>query len=123
MKDLKEKYTKVLETKSNALDLIAVKEKEINKLKSSIPFEIKEGEEIMCVLFECYSDSNIHHQFLCSSKQIFKTLENKLYEKIDTKYKSTNNYFYCNTNQIDKEKSLEENKIKNGSVIMMFVND
>ena len=40
------------------------KEKEIKSLKSAFPFEIKQGEKLMSVIF-ISTDQKIHHSFIC----------------------------------------------------------
>ena len=108
------------ENTKNILALINEKEKEINFVKSNLPFEFKEGEKLMCVIFQCTDDQTLHYPMICKNTQIFNTLENSLYEKYN-KYKKTENYFVCNGNRILKSTSLEENGIKDGSIIMMTV--
>lgn len=122
MEILKKKNTEIIQSSHNALDLITKKDKEIDILKSSIPFDIKEGEKIMLVIFQCVDDQSVHYPFLCTNKQIFNIVENKLYEK-EPKYKETDNYFIVNSNMIVKTKSLEENNIKDGDIILMFINE
>ena len=50
---------------------------------------------------------------------LFDNLENLFYEKFD-KYKETENNFLCNGGAINKSQTLEENNIKDGSIIVMI---
>lgn len=96
---------------------IESKDNEINKLKTAIPFELKEGEELLTVIF-ISSDQKIHHSFICKNTEIFSLVEKRLYE-VYPNYEESENYFLIGGNKIKKTKTLEENKIKNSDVIMV----
>ena len=100
-------------------ELIGEKEKEIKVLRTNLPFQIKEGEKIMCVIFVT-GNHEIHYPFICKDKKKFNELENLLYEKFP-KYKETENFFTVNGNKVNKSKTLEENKIKDGDVVLLNV--
>ena len=104
------------------LDLINQKEKRIKILEEAIPFDVKEGERLMCVIFQSFTDQSIHYPFLCTNKQIFNSLENKLYEKLP-EYRQTNNYFISDGEPINKYHTMEENNIRDGAIICMNVNE
>ena len=93
------------------------KDNEINKLKSVIPFELKEGEELLTVIFVSV-DQKVHYSFICKNSEIFSMVEKRLYE-VYPNYEEEDNYFLVNGNKIKKTKTLEENKIKNSDVIMV----
>ena len=104
-------------------DSIQKKDKEINWIKSNLPFEFNRGEKLLCVIFQSFSDQSVHFPLLCKDKQIFKSLENQFYE-VFPKFKETENYFLVNAFCINRDKTLEENNIKNGSIIIInFIND
>ena len=119
--DLSKELNILKEKTKNISASINEKEKEINFVRSSLPFQIKEGEKLMCVVF-LTTDQQIHYPMICKNTQIFNTLENLLYEKFD-KYKETKHYFLCNGIKINESKTLEENNIKDGSVILLIVTD
>ena len=73
----------------------------------------------MCVIFVT-GNHEIHYPFICKDKQKFNELENLLYEKFP-KYKETENFFTVNGNKVNKSKTLEENKIKDGDVILLNI--
>ena len=104
------------------LDLIHQKEKRIKILEEGIPFDLKEGERLMCVIFQSFTDQTIHYPFLCTNKQIFNHLENKLYEKLP-EYKQTNNYFISNGTNINKYQTMEENNLQDGAIICMGIDE
>ena len=122
IKKLKKENNDLKKIKENFFSLIDKKEKEINLIKSNLPFELKEGEKLMCVIFQCTDDQEIHCPIICKDKQIFNNLENMLYEKFP-KYKETENVFISNSAKINELKTLEENNIKDGQIIMMTVFD
>ena len=92
--------------------------KENDVLKNDLPFELKENEKLMCVIIQCNEDKEVHYPIICKDKLQFKNLEDLLYDKYP-KYKETENEFYIDGNKIDKLKTLEENNIKNGQIIIM----
>ena len=93
------------------------KEKEIKNLKSSLPFEIKQGEKLMSIIFVSV-DQKIHHSFICKNTDIFINLEKSLYD-IYPKFGECENYFLLNGNKINKYKSLESNNIKDSDIITL----
>ena len=92
--------------------------KENDVLKNDLPFELSENEKLMCVIIQCNEDKEVHYPIICKDKLPFKNLEDLLYDKYP-KYKETENEFYVDGNKIDKLKTLEENNIKNGQIIIM----
>ena len=89
------------------------------KLKiSQIPFQFSPGEKIISIIFTTF-DQNIISSFICKNTDIFNLIENKFYEK-HSEYKDLNNNFFSNGRKIDKNKSLDENNIKNNDIITIF---
>ena len=83
------------------------------------PFELNEGEEILCINF-CSRDKKIqNYSAICKNTDKFNIIENKLYKDYPEFYE-TENHFICKGNKINKNKSLEENNIHNNDVIIMF---
>ena len=110
-----EEINKLSRNPQTSLELLGQKEKEINKLKSSIPFDISEGEKLMNVLF---ISASIQEPIMCTQKQIFNEVENKLYEKFP-ELKNGEYYFLVGGNKVNKYLTLEENKIKDGDKIII----
>ena len=67
-------------------------------------------------------DENINYSILCLKSDAFSKIEEELYNKYP-EYKNDNNYFKINNQKINKFKSLEENKIKEGSIITLYYSD
>ena len=100
---------------------ISKNEKMIEQYKfkiSQIPFEFSPGEKIMSIIFKSYDD-NIISSFICKNTDTFDFLEKKFYEKY-SEYKGLDNIFISNGRKINKNKSLDENKIKNNDIIIIF---
>ena len=86
---------------------------------SQFPFEISPGEKIMSIIF-ISSGQNIIFSLICKNTDIFNFVENKFYEKY-TEYKEFDNYFISNGKEINKNESLDENKINNNDIITIFI--
>ena len=93
------------------------KEKEIQSLKSAFPFEIKQGEKLMSVIF-ISADQKIHHSFICKNTDMFINIEKSLYD-IYPEYRESENYFLLRGVKINKYKSLENNNIKDSDIITL----
>jgi hypothetical protein len=105
---------------------IRLKDKEIRALqeqKSRFPFELLEGEKIMSIIINS-EDENIQYSIICKSKDIFNKIEEIFYEQY-AEYRDTReaNLFTLNGKAINKYKSLEENKIENHSIIILYKTD
>jgi len=115
---IKEKLNKMkLESKQQ----ISKKEKIIKEYElkiSKFPFEYSPGEKIMSIIF-ISSDENIIFSLICKNTDIFKFIENKFYEKY-SEYKGLDNIFISNGRKINRNKSLDGNKIKNNDIITFF---
>jgi len=85
---------------------------------SNFPFEITSGEKIMSIVFISF-DESIVFPILCKNTDIFSFVEKKFYEKY-SEYKNLDNYFLLNGKRIDKNISLDENKINNNDIITIF---
>ena len=57
-----------------------------------------------------------NYSMACKSSDLFSSLEERLYQDFP-KYRNGKNVFMVNANIIFKDKTLEENKIKNMKVI------
>ena len=93
---------------------------EIKKIKSIIPFEILPGEKIMSIIFKS-DDQNIFNSVLCKSTDQFTRIKNIIYDKYP-EYKESENHFLFNGEKINENKTLEDNKIKDGSLITIYSN-
>jgi len=104
--------------------IIATKTDEINVLKSKLNISninnIQPGEQIIAIGFTS-SDQTIQNFFRpCKDSDLFVKLEEKLYDEYP-KYKDVETYFLVNGKKVLRFKSMKENNIKNGQVIMLNI--
>ena len=93
------------------------KDKEIDELKKKLsryPFELEEGEKMMTVNFTSTDHKIQNYSIICKNTEVFYNIEKRFNE-----FSETENYFTVNGNIINKDKSLEENKVKNNDVILL----
>ena len=73
----------------------------------------------MCVYFTS-NDQRFNYPIACANTDIFAEVEEKLYQEYP-EYRETNNYFIMNGKQILRFKTIGENKITNGTPVMLVV--
>ena len=102
---------------------------EINNLKEQINIlnnddlvtVVNPGEKVIATLFHS-SDQKIDFSIACKNTTPFVQLEEKLYEEYP-EYKETDNYFLYNGGKLRRFKTIEENQIKSGKPIILYVNN
>ena len=97
---------------------IAKKNKELYDLKTTLPFDLKEGEYLLPIIF-ISGDQKVHYSFICKNTEYFNYVENRLYQMYPA-YQEGENCFYINGKKITKSKTLDENGIKYSDIIMMI---
>ena len=106
------------------INLINEKENIINNLKEKIkryPFVLEKNEKIMSIIFSsCYP--NFNYSMVCKNTDTINKLEEKLYEEYPN-LSERENYFLCKGRLLNKFISFENNKIKNGDIIILNPND
>ena len=80
-----------------------------------------EDDNIISVIFKTM-DQKIQYSVPCRKTDFFSKIDKKLYKEYP-EYKEKNRYFLVNGNQIDVNKTIEENNIKNSDVIIMNIVD
>ena len=93
---------------------------EINELKAKLkryPFELLDGEKMISIIFNSVKQ-DINYSVICKNTDLFVNIELKLYEEYP-QYSEVENFFTTNGFRINKYKSLEVNKIKNNSIILL----
>ena len=78
------------------------------------------NEDTMAINFKSI-DQTLNYCIPCKKSDKFYAIERKLYEEYP-QYKNKQVYFTGNGNRIDKNKTLEENKIKSGDTIILNLN-
>ena len=108
---------------SELMEKLEIKEKEIKEIKSKIPFVLWEGEHLMTIIFTSI-DQKKPFAIICKNTDQFTRLENELYKEPEYKdYNDSDNYFLFNGTKIKRNYTLEENRIKNNSLIIICKNE
>ena len=105
-------------------NIIKEKTDEINVLKSKLSDSnidnIQPGEKIIAIGFTSF-DQTIQNFFRpCKDSDLFVRLEEKLYDEYP-QFKDVETYFLVNGQKVLRFKSMKENNIKNGQVIMLNI--
>ena len=110
----KEELLISLMNKDNELNKL---KSELNQIKSVLPFDLKEGESILPLIFVA-GDLSVHYALICKDSEKFNQVENRLYE-IFPEYSEIENYFFANGAKINRFKTLKENRLKYSNIVMM----
>ena len=92
---------------------------EIQNIKKK--YNLNENEKIMTVIFQSV-DQNIHYAIICKNTDKFAYIEQDLYEKYP-ECKEKNYFFLLGASTINRNKTLEENGIKNSDIILVKENE
>ena len=109
------------DSKEILISKLIEKEKENKELKiklSRYPFDLNEGEKLICINFMTNDQKLKNYSIICKNTDKFITIEYKLYED-NPEFFETENYFISNGIKIDKNKSLEENNIYHNDVVIL----
>ena len=75
---------------------------------------------MIAVLFMTQGNQDIiNYAMACRTTDLFSNLEERLYQDFP-KYRNIEKIFMVSTNRISRDKTLEENKIKNHDIICLF---
>ena len=113
------------EIRDSLYESVFEKDKEIKELKlklSRYPLLLNDGDKLMSLIFNS-ADQVIHHSVICKNNELFSNVENRLYDDGFPEYKESENFFTFNGLKINKNKTVEENNIKNSDVIILNVID
>lgn len=133
--ELTNKIKLIKENYSNSNDLkkinelekeINLKNKELNNLKkqlesNNLVTSISPGEEVIAVNFT-FIGSQINYPIACKNTNTLARLEEKIYNEFP-QYKDYNTYLTVNGNITKRFKTLEENGIKDGNIIIVNIYD
>ena len=87
---------------------------QINQLKSYI---LSPGENLISIKFTS-CDQNINFSTFAKPNDNFTKIENILYDNYPN-YREFENFFLVNGNKINRNKTIEQNKIKNNDIITL----
>ena len=93
------------------------KDLELNEILSHNHYLLKKNEKLLSIIFTS-NDQKILYSAICKNTDKFEVVEQSLFEKYN-EYKQGENYYLCGGNKIDTKKTIDENKIKNGDVIVV----
>ena len=92
------------------------------KDKSELDNNNKKSEsgKIISVLFMTQGNQDIiNYSMVCRTTDLFSSLEERLYKDFPN-YRNIEKIFMVNANRISRNKTLEENNIKNNDIISLF---
>ena len=96
------------------------KDKEIKQLKeelSKFPFKLSEKEKLMSIIIATLNEK-INFSCICKNTDKFKNIEDKCYKEYP-EFIETKNKFTLYNKEINLNKSLEDNNIKNNDTIIL----
>ena len=103
-----------MEDKINALNNPKDKSELDNNNKKS------ESGKIISVLFMTQGNQDIiNYSMVCRTTDLFSSLEERLYQDFPN-YRNVEKIFMVRANRISRDKTLEENNIKNNDIICLF---
>ena len=89
----------------------------INKLEKEIK---SQNGSMISVLFVTQGNQDIfNYSMACRTLDLFSSLEERLYQDFPN-YRNINKIFMVHANRIFRDKTLEENNIKNNDIISIF---
>ena len=100
---------------SNIIEL----ENEIKLFRKYCNFS--EGEKLISIKI-ISGEKDIDYPIITKNTEKFIKLEYMIYEKYP-KYTDTENFFIVNGNKINRNKTLEQNNIKNNDIITLIINN
>ena len=97
-----------------------IKTNKIKELENEIKlfrtyYNFSSNEKLISIKF-ISGNQDIDFTVIAKNTEAFSKIENMLYEKYP-KYKSSKNYFLVNKTKIDRNMTLEENKIRNNEIL------
>ena len=101
------------------MDIIEKKDQRMKKLKDQL--ENVNTSNIKAIVFISI-DGNLRYPMTCRGDQTFAEIENQLYQQFP-EFKETENFFTCNGIVIQRYKTIDENKIINGAIIVLCKNE
>ena len=116
LKDENKRLKELLNNKKKHEDEINKKKKELINIQKLEQENI--GNEIAIIFIS--ADQIVHYPMICKKNEIFSIYEQKLYAIYPT-YKETENFFICNGAKINRNHTIEKNKIKYGDIIQIDI--
>ena len=107
-------------------ELVKSLNKRIEELENEIKYfrtyyKLSENEKLISIKFIAV-EQNINLTVIAKNTDYFSFIEKILYDHYPN-YKQFENYFLVNGSKINKNITLEENKIKNNDILTVVIND
>ena len=93
----------------------------LNETLKRYPVILEENEKLISIIFAS-SDQTMHYSMICKNTDTISDLEKKLYKEFPN-FIDSDNVFLCNGTLVNKYKSFESYKIKNGDIIIVNKRD
>ena len=115
-----EKNFQIIQNKPNTENEIIIQklEEKIKSLEERLLFDSPKNEKLMNITIKS-GYQKIKYSLICKNTDKINDIEKMLYKKFPD-FPKTENYFLCNGASIEKFKSLEENKIKDGDILLVY---
>jgi len=121
IKEFNEKIKQIIFKNKDYYKKIITLNEQLDELKLRFPFELNKNEKLMVITF-ITEDQNINYSLICKNTEKFIRIKNAFYKEYP-EYFDSHNIFIINGNIINKNKSLEENKIKDNDKIYLRKKD
>ena len=107
-------------------ELVTSLKKKVEELENEIKYfrtyyKLSENEKLISIKFIAV-EQNINLTVIAKNTDYFSFIEKILYDHYPN-YKQFENYFLVNGSKINKNITLEENKIKNNDILTVVIND
>ena len=93
----------------------------LNEVLKRYPVILEENEKLISIIFAS-SDQTMHYSLICKNTDTLSDLEKKLYKEFPN-FIESDNIFLCKGTVINRYKTFESYKIKNGDILVLNKRD
>jgi len=110
---------KISPSNSSNNDIIMLYKKiyNLNEALKRYPVILEKNEKLISIIFES-SDQTMHYSMICKNTDTISVLQKRLYKEYPD-FIDSDNIFLSKGNAINRNKSFESYKIKNGDIIVV----
>ena len=94
---------------------------DLNKRLKRYPMILEQDEKLMSIIFAS-SDQTMHYSMICKNTDTISDLEKELYKQYPA-FTESENIFLCKETVINRYKTFESYKIKNGDILVLNKRD
>ena len=106
---------------SNEIIQLYKKIDNLNEILKRYPIILEENEKLISIIFAS-SDQTMHYSMICKNTDTLSDLEKKLYKEFPD-FIESDNIFLCKGTVINRYKTFESYKIKNGDILVLNKRD